>query len=129
MSGSSVISGVTSKSSPDTSLTSGLGTSEGASCSNSTTPARPPKSRRPSMLTRPTVAPPDPPARKPITFMLGPGSSHRDYSEPSPASSNSVSSPSCESPEVLTQETYMSSFFQTEPLYQQFYTNQIHIRQ
>ena len=126
MSGSSVISGVTSKSSPDTSLTSGLGTSEGASCSNSTTPARPPKSRRPSMLTRPTVAPPDPPARKPITFMLGPGSSHRDYSEPSPASSNSVSSPSCESPEVLTQETYMSSFFQTEPLYQQFYTNQIH---
>ena len=118
MSGSSVISGVTSKSSPDTSLTSGLGTSE---ASHSTTPARPPKTRRPSMLTRPTVAPPAPPARKPITFMLGPA---RDYSEPSP--SISASSPSCESPEVLTQETYMSSFFQTEPLYQQFYTNQIH---
>ena len=65
------------------------------------------------MLTRPTEAPPAPPARKPITFMLGPRSDHSE-------------SPICDSPEVLAQETYMSSFFQTEPLYQQFYTNQIH---
>ena len=94
MSGSSVISGVTSKSSPDTSLTSGLGTTSEAS--HSTTPARPPKTRRPSMLTRPTVAPPEPPARKPITFMLGP-SSARDYSEPSPAASGSAVSASSHS--------------------------------
>ena len=81
MSGSSVISGVTSKSSPDTSLTSGLGASEA-----STTSARPSKSRRPSMLTRPTVAPPDPPARKPVTFMLGP----RDQNSESPCDRYSV---------------------------------------
>ena len=102
MSGSSVISGITFKS----------------SCSGGVTalPTRP--------QLRPTQAPPAPPTRRPlvslgqnrpsINFLLG----HR------PTDIDLYDSPLAS---VAAQETYMSSFFQTEPLYQQFYTNQ-HIK-
>ena len=74
---------------------------------------------------RPTEAPPAPPPRKPlighhqnsrpsINFLLGPRLTDIDLYD-SPLASEAA------------QETYMSSFFQTEPLYQQFYTNQ-HIK-
>ena len=81
------------------------------------------QSRKPSLI-RPTQAPPAPPPRKPlvslgqnrpsINFLLGPRLTDIDLYD-SPLASEAA------------QETYMSSFFQTEPLYQQFYTNQ-HIK-
>ena len=106
MSGSSVISGNTSKSSPDSSLlTEHL---------NKNLPKPP---RKLSQLSRPTEAPPAPPPRrhssKPINFLLGSRLSETELLDSPLASSEAA------------QETYMSSFFQTEPLYQQFYTNQI----
>ena len=108
MSGSSVISGNTSKSSPDSSLlTEHLNKSL----------CKPP--RKLSQLSRPTEAPPAPPPRrhssKPINFLLGSRLSENEL----------LDSPLCATSEAAVQETYMSSFFQTEPLYQQFYTNQI----
>ena len=106
MSGSSVISGNTSKSSPDSSLlTEHLNKSL----------CKPP--RKLSQLSRPTEAPPAPPPRrhssKPINFLLGSRLSESELLDSPLATSEAA------------QETYMSSFFQTEPLYQQFYTNQI----
>lgn len=83
---------ITSKSSPDTSLT---------------------ETRRPRKvsLIRPTEAPPAPPPRRPsagrpVSFLLSSSADYEDSTD-------------------IQQETYMSSFFQTEPLYQQFYTNQL----
>ena len=128
MSGSSVISGITFKSSPDASLTTSEATTPGGSGGGVTAlPTRPQplkqQSRKPSLI-RPTQAPPAPPPRKPlvslgqnrpsINFLLGPRLTDIDLYD-SPLASEAA------------QETYMSSFFQTEPLYQQFYTNQ-HIK-
>ena len=128
MSGSSVISGITFKSSPDASLTTSEATTPGGGGGGVTAlPTRPQplkqQSRKPSLI-RPTQAPPAPPPRKPlvslgqnrpsINFLLGPRLTDIDLYD-SPLASEAA------------QETYMSSFFQTEPLYQQFYTNQ-HIK-
>ena len=129
MSGSSVISGITFKSSPDASLTTSEATTHGGGGGGGVTalPTRPQplkqQSRKPSLI-RPTQAPPAPPPRKPlvslgqnrpsINFLLGPRLTDIDLYD-SPLASEAA------------QETYMSSFFQTEPLYQQFYTNQ-HIK-
>ena len=126
MSGSSVISGITFKSSPDASLTTSEATTPGGG-GVTALPTRPQplkqQSRKPSLI-RPTQAPPAPPPRKPlvslgqnrpsINFLLGPRLTDIDLYD-SPLASEAA------------QETYMSSFFQTEPLYQQFYTNQ-HIK-
>ena len=94
------MSGMTSKSSPDTSIT----------CSESS--VIPPKLPKPRKPTRPTEAPPAPPPRtkKPLNFHLG--SPHFDVLEDNSDGLNN-------------QEPYMSSLFQTEPLYQQFYTKQL----
>ncbi len=114
MSGSSVISGATFKSSPDTSLTSPGGSVD-------TGPPKLPRPRvlNPSSVHRPSEAPPAPPPRRPtshrpISFILG------------PKAQESGLSPDLDNADTMMnlQETYMSSFFQTEPLYQQFYTNQ-----
>ena len=128
MSGSSVMSGITFKSSPDASLTTSEATTPGGGGVypvGGGRPQHPPKQPRKSSLIRPTEAPPAPPPRKPlvslgqnrpsINFLLGPRLTDSDLYD-SPLASEAA------------QETYMSSFFQTEPLYQQFYTNQ-HIKQ
>jgi hypothetical protein len=114
MSGSSVMSGA-SKSTPDTSLTS----------SEVKFRLRKLSSKANYSVTRPREAPPAPPRKfsnsdrsRPVSFILSP------TSKLSSDTDSTCDSPTSEAVLLLHQETYMSSLFQTEPLYQQFYSNQ-----